>query len=72
MDDAFVQIDRDGWIDALKLRERGADQGAMNLPRADASTAAEVAGPGGPATPQTQGPLGQPATQATVQRVLRL
>ena len=38
MDDAFVQIDRDGWIDALKLRERGADQGAMNLPRADAST----------------------------------
>ena len=38
MDDAFVQIVREGWIDALKLRERGEEQGTMNLPRTDAST----------------------------------
>ena len=38
MDDAFIQIDREGAVKSLHLKERGVEQGELDLPSATSST----------------------------------
>ena len=38
MDDPFIQIDKNGTSERLKLRERGAEQGALEQPPAQLRT----------------------------------
>lgn len=38
MDDPFIQLDRDAAAEALRLRERGAEQGLLDLPATSTST----------------------------------